>query len=114
MSLGPHLDPALQRLLQASGEGGCISLDEIGSALGTAAVSAEDIDALLTALEAKGRTVGGSAGLTGREALQQVLVAARELVRHGKKPRVDEIATATGLPESEVQKALLLARVLGR
>lgn len=110
----PLLETLLADLLAASEDARTVRLDDIGAAIGTAAVSADEIDALIEALEGAGRTVGGAEGLTGIAALHQVVGAARRLAAMGKRPNVADLVQATGLPDSEVRKALLFARVLGR
>jgi hypothetical protein len=42
-----------------------ISLDELGAAIGGLAASTDEIDAVISALESKGRTVGTRTGKTG-------------------------------------------------
>ncbi len=108
------LAQVLAHLLAASEDARVVRLDDIGDAIGVAPVGADEIDALIEALERAGRTVGGAEGLTGVAALHEVLGAARRLAAAGQKPNVAALVTATGLPENEVRKALLFARVLGR
>jgi len=114
VSNSPALEAILSELLLSSEHTKTVGLDDIGAAVGTAPVSADQIDALIEALEAAGRTVGGAEGLSGVAALQEVVAAARKLAAAGVRPRVADLATATGLSESEVRKGLLFARVLGR
>ncbi len=92
-----------------------ISLDDIGEALGDRAASTDEIDAMITALEAKGRTVGTHSGKSGVAMLHTVLAAAREVARdRGTKPTHAEIAERSGLTVDEVRQALALARVMQR
>lgn len=110
----PALAKILADLLAASETSRVVRLDDIGAAIGVAAVSADEIDALIEALEQAGRSVGGAEGLTGVAALRAIVAAARSLAAGGTRPTVASLVAATGLPEGEVRKALLFARVLGR
>jgi hypothetical protein len=113
--LPAKLTPVLERLLAESADSRAISLDAVGDAIGVLAVSTDDVDALLDALERGGRTVTGPTGARGAENLRRVLPAARELARkNGRPPTVAELAAATGLGEDDVRHALALGRVMGR
>lgn len=91
-----------------------VDLDSIGELIGVMAVSTQDIEEVVTALEVAGRTVGhqepsASAGLA------QVLQAARRLrVELGRTPTVAEIAEHEQLEQSRVHVALLFARIVQR
>ncbi|MEO6577129.1 MAG: sigma-70 domain-containing protein [Polyangiaceae bacterium] len=92
-----------------------ISLDDLGEAIGDRAASTDEIDAMISALESRGRTVGTHAGKSGVAMLRNVLDAAREVARErGKKPTHAEIAERSGLTVDEVRQALALARVMQR
>ena len=96
-------------------EGDEIQLDAIGEAIGARAISAEEIDALLTALEKAGRKVVTRAGGHGEANLKRVLQIARTLrVELGRAPRAAEIAERTDLSLLDVQHALALARIIQR
>ena len=110
----PAVAAVLADLLASSEDTRKVRLDDIGDAIGVAPVSADEIDALIDALERAGRTVGGAEGLTGIAALHQVIAAARRFSAAGRRPNVADLVEATGLPDGEVRKALLFARVLGR
>src|SRR5258706_3658553 len=77
MALRPALDTVVRELLTR--EPHEVSLDQIGDALGTLAVTTDEIDAVLSALEAAGRTIAGPEGGRGAETLRAVLPAARAL-----------------------------------
>ncbi len=114
-ALPPSLEPVLARLLAESSGARRVTLDEVGEALGVLAVSADDVDALLTALEAAGRRVVGPEGARGVEGLRRVIPAARQLTASlGRRPTVAELVERTGLSEAEVRRALALASVMGR
>ena len=113
--LRPDLAPVLARLLADSERTRRVTLDELGEAIGVIAVSIDDVDALLTALEAQGREVVGPEGARGVGNLQQVLPAARALAASlGRRPTLAELIEKTGLNEADVRHALALGRVMGR
>jgi hypothetical protein len=115
MELPPHLREALDGLLARSEDARKVTLDEIGDAIGTGAVDANQIDFILGDLESKGRTIVAPSGQNGVAALMKILPAARALQKElGRTARVNEIAERTGLSDEEVRRALLLARVMAR
>jgi hypothetical protein len=114
-ALPPRLEPVLAELLTASATTRRVTLDEIGDAVDLTPVSADDVDALIDALEAAGRAIVGPEGARGVEGLRRVLPAARLLAADlGRRPTVAEIVARTGLSEEEVRRALALGRVMGR
>lgn len=116
MDLPKHLREALDRLLRESEDARRVDLDAIGDAIGTGAVDVAQIEAILDALEANGRTiVASSGGGTGIANLKRVIPAARALGSElGRPARVSEIAERAGMPDGDVRHALLLAKVMGR
>ncbi len=109
------LEESVAALLASSESSREVTLDAIGEAIGTRAVSHDDVDAIMRALEAKGRRVTGPEGGGGEERLRSVLAAARVLVAElGRKPTIAEIAARSGLSEDHVRHALSLARVMQR
>ncbi len=110
----------LEELLAESEKEGAgdITLDRFAGAVGVLAVTPEEIDALLAAVEARGVRVVApeSCGVgDGAQRLKLVIAAARRLgVELGRKPRPAEIAAAAGLTEEEVRLALRLGQVMGR
>ena len=110
----PPAQNILDALIASTSPGDELTLDTIGAALGTEAVSSVEIDELFAALEAAGRHVGSAAADTTAH-LRAVLPAARILGKSlGRLPRPDEIAAATRLDLSSVRAALLLAQIMGR
>ena len=91
-----------------------VSLDEVAEAIGAAAVTMPDIEAIFDALEAAGHPV--TAELRNPPAaLAQVLSTVRSFSAiSGRKPTLSEIAQHSGLSLGEVRFALLYARVLVR
>jgi hypothetical protein len=92
-----------------------VPIDAVGDALADLPIDTAEIEELLEALERAGRRVIVPTGATGVAALRKVIPQARALASaKGRKPTVEELAAATGLSQSEVRHALLLARVMGR
>ena len=115
MLLPSRLGPILAKLLAASEGSREVTLDEVGEAIGVAAVSFEDVEALLGALEGAGRRVRGPEGARGVGNLRRVLPEARALATSlGRRPTLAELAARTGLSEDDVRHALALGRVMGR
>jgi hypothetical protein len=104
----------LHVLLQETISAEVVSLDRVAEAIGAAAVTMQEIEAILDGLEAAGRRV--EAELKGPPAaLAQVLKAARSFSAvSGRRPTLPEIAQHSGLSVGEVRFALLYARVLVR
>jgi hypothetical protein len=102
-------------LLVASEKSRSISLDEIGEALGVMAITAEEIDVLVTTLESRGRRVVGPSGGGGESRLKVVLATARQLrLELSRAPNPREIATRASMTEQEVRHALALAKVISK
>lgn len=105
----------VEALARASEDTREVSLDAIGEAIGVMAVSHDEIDAMLLALEARGLRVTGPEGGGGEARLGAVLRATRALMGElGRRPSVPEIAARAELSEGEVRHALALARVMQR
>ncbi|MDB4937908.1 MAG: hypothetical protein JWP87_4880 [Labilithrix sp.] len=115
MKLRPELQALVDGLLESSASAGEVQLDSVGEAIGARAVSAVEIEAILDALERKGRTLIGPEGGAGEARLKAVVAAARTLTPTlGRKPTVAEIATESGLSEADVRHALLLVKIMQR
>jgi hypothetical protein len=113
--LRPALEPIVTELLKRSERSGKVSLDELGEAVGSRSVDADDIDQLFAALEEAGREIVAPSGGTGGLLLSKVIPAARALKAElSRRATVDEIAARSGLTPAAVRQALLLARVIGR
>ena len=104
----------LNVLLQETISAEVVSLDRVAEAIGAAAVTMQDIEAILDALEAAGRRVEAELK-DPPAALAQVLKAVRSFSAvSGRRPTLPEIAQGSGLSVGEVRFALLYARVLVR
>ncbi len=111
----PELEKVLRELLDASKDTGELSLDALGEALGTHAVSTDDVDTIMHALEGEGRRVIGPEGGGGEERLRVVITTARALVAElGRRPTTSEIAARSGMSIEDVRQALALAKVMQR
>lgn len=111
----PELEEVLRQLLDTSKDTGEVSLDALGEALGTHAISTDDVDAIMQALEHEGRRVIGPEGGGGEDRLRIVVTTARALVAElGRKPTTSEIAARSGLSIEDVRQALALAKVMQR
>lgn len=105
----------VEDLLAASEASNEIALDAIGEAIGIRAITPEEIDAIMTALEAGGRRIIGPTGGEGEAHLRAVVAAARALAPElGRRPTVAEIAERSGLTPLEVRHALALVRIMQR
>ena len=119
MSTVPPLPANLAALVEAilakAGDRTHIALEEVADAIGVRAISSDEIEAILHALEGAGRVVDMDDASPLREHLKTVLKAARLWVtEQGRKPSPSDIAEKAGLPLETVRRALALARVLQR
>lgn len=106
---------ALTQLLASSEQNRAVSLDDIGEALGSAAVSVTDIEQLFTALESAGRTITEPGGLGAEAKLKAVVTAVRALrAEGGGRPTLTTVAQRAGLGIPDVLSALHLLQVMQR
>ena len=91
-----------------------ITLDEVAEAIGAAAITLPEIEAIFDALEAAGHPLEAEPK-NPPAALAQVLSTVRSFSAiSGRRPTLPEIAEHSGLSLGEVRFALLYARVLLR
>jgi hypothetical protein len=91
-----------------------ITLDEVADAIGAAAVTMPEIEAIFDALAAAGHAVAAEPK-NPPAVLAQVLSTVRSFSAiSGRKPTLPEIAQHSGLGLGDVRFALLYARVLVR
>jgi hypothetical protein len=110
-----ELRAIVERLVASSATSRHISLDALGQAIGVQAVSYAEIDAMITALEARDRRVEATTEGRGEEYLRLVIGAVRSLSGElGRRPSPSEIALRTRLSLEQVRHALLLARIMQR
>ena len=111
----PEIQAIVDELLEASEPTKELTLDAIGDAIGTQAITPPEIDELMATLESAGRIVLGPAGGDGEKHLKAVVSTIRALTPElGRKPTAQEIAERSGLSILEVRHALALARVMQR
>jgi hypothetical protein len=112
VGLRRELQAVVKRLLERPGT--TLSLDEVAEAIGDLLVSADEIDEVLSQIEAK-RNVNAEPPVGARESLGRVLSSARALKQElGRAPAPSEIAQHSGLSAASVRLALLYARTLQR
>jgi hypothetical protein len=100
------------RLLTGRKSNDPISLDQLAEAIGTAAVTMPEIEAIFDALESAGHAVEAEPK-NPPAALAKVLSTVRSFSAiSGRRPSLAEIAQHSGLSTGEVRFALLYARVL--
>jgi hypothetical protein len=115
MELRPELASVASQLIERHRDRGEVGLDALGEAIGELAISHDEIDALISALESAGLEVGAPSGDGAALALRAVLPAARALERElGRRPTIGELAARTGLPPGAVRSALLLGQMMAR
>jgi hypothetical protein len=102
-------------LLASSEDSREVSLDALGEAIGARAVTADEIEEMIDALERAGRRVVGKKTGSGVANLRAVLDATRALgAELGRLPTRDEIAARSGLSSEAIAHALALARIMQR
>lgn len=115
MELRVDLQKVVASLLAESAHEGTIALDRIGNALGTLAVSTDDIDAVFRQLETAGRQLAAPPGGGGEARLRRVIEAARTLKQHSDaRPTLSAVAERSQLSHDEVLGALFLLRIMQR
>ena len=115
MPLRSPLQAIVNALLSVSHAKSAISLDAFGDAIGTVAVTPDEIGEMMDALERAGRPVEAPQGGRGVGHLRAVLESARLLRGElGRAPTAAQIAAHAGIPLEAVRHALGLARVMQR
>lgn len=115
IKLRADLQAVVTRLLQSSQPKSAIALDALGQAIGTLAISTEEIEAIFVQLEVAGRHVSAPPGGGGEARLKRVIDAARALkAESAGRPPLSEVAQRAGLTRDEVLGALFLLRIMQR
>ena len=97
-------------LMQASGLTMVLTLDDIGEAVGDAALTYDDIEKVIVRLEAAGRLIAENK-IDLSAGLREVLGAARKhREQFQRAPKVSELVEATALPQQTVLAALRFAQ----
>jgi hypothetical protein len=103
----PVVESILVELLGRHKHDGRVHLDDIAEVIGDRALSYDEVEGLVTCLEAEGLEVGEPLDARDIAVMRDVLTAARRLrVELARRPNVDEIAKATGHPARAVRRAL--------
>jgi hypothetical protein len=96
-----------QDLLSRHTEAGHVHLNDLAEVIGPRAVTPDEVEELVTRLEAAGLRVGEELDAADVRVMREVLTGARRLrARLGRRPTVDEIAADTGHPGHAVRRAL--------
>lgn len=107
----PLISAIYDELVTRHGEAKRIDLDDIADVIGPRAVTYDEVEYLIDRLETEGFSVGEGIEALDVEVMQLVLAQARMLQQSlGRKPTIDEIATASGKPSYVVRRALERAR----
>jgi aspartokinase-like uncharacterized kinase len=115
MQLRAELQRVVTKLLMESTDAQDIALDHIGDALGTLAVSTDEIDGIFKRLEAAGRRVVAAPGGGGEARLKRVIDAARSLKGESStRPTLSAVSEHAQLTRDEVLNALFLLRIMQR
>lgn len=97
----------LNELLARHRDAGHVHLNDLADVIGVAAITPEEVEALIDRLEAAGLRVGEDLDERDVGTVRAVLASARALQASlGRRPMVEEIAAASGLPAHAVRRAL--------
>lgn len=111
----PAVQAIVDGLLESSMPTKELTLDAIGDAIGARAITPDEIDEMMTALESAGCVIVGPKGGDGEAHLRAVIAAARALGPELEaRPTIAQIAERSGLSPLEVRHALALLRVMQR
>jgi hypothetical protein len=103
----PLISAIYDELVTRHGDVKRIDLDDIDDVIGARAVTYEEVEYLVDRLEAAGFSVGEGIEAPDVEIMQLVLMQARSLqLSLGRKPTIDEIASASSKPSYVVRRAL--------
>ena len=112
--MGPVLQSIVSELVARHEQTRRIDLNDIAEVIGTRAVSYDDVDHVIRALEEMGCRVGGPPTLRELELIREVVVSARALREElGRAPAVEEIAARAKHAPFVVRRALENAQSLG-
>jgi hypothetical protein len=114
-TLRPELIRIVDELAAASSHTKEVSLDALGEAIGTRAVAYVEIDAMISALEAKRRRVTATSDRRGEADLRVLLSAIKAFAAEfGRRPNIAELSERVELSSEQIKHALVLARVMQR
>lgn len=105
----------LDEILAMSDPGSVISLDVFAALQAPYGLGADEIDALIGAVEKTGRRIEADDSIRLQEELALVLPRARQFVAaHGRRPTIDELAAEAGVSTEIVRRALSFGRLIAR
>lgn len=111
----PFIAQVIEELVGRHGTTTRVDLNDIAETIGQRAVSYEEVDVIISEIEARGCAVGGEPTVREMGLLREVLKAARDLYDElGRRPRVEEIAAAIEQPAFVVRRAVENAGTLAR
>jgi hypothetical protein len=111
----PVVESILVELLGRHKKDRRVHLNDIAEAIGDRSLTYDEVEGLVTCLEAEGLEVGEPLDERDVSVMKDVLASARHLrVALGRSPKVDEIANASGHPARAVRRALENGRSLAR
>ena len=101
----PVVESILVELLGRHKDDGRVHLNDIAEVIGDRSLSYEEVEGLVTCLEAEGLEVGEPLDARDIAVIRDVLAAARRLRGElGRRPNVDEISRSTGHPVRAVRR----------
>jgi hypothetical protein len=107
LAMRPVLRAIFEELASRGRAQGHVHLDDFAEVIGARAVTFEEVESLVDALEGAGLLVGEAPTEADVDKLRAVLIAARSLSSTlGRKPTVEEIASETGLAIFTVRRML--------
>lgn len=103
----PFIAQVIEELVDRHGTTTRVDLNDVAEAIGRRAVSYDEVELIISELEARGCAVGGQPTVREMGLLHDVLRAARALhAELGRRPRVEEIAAAIDQPTFVVRRAV--------
>lgn len=103
----PVVESILVELLGRHKQDGRVQLNDIAEVIGERSLTYDEVEGLVTCLEAEGLEVGEPLDPRDIDVMRAVLGAARRLrIELGRRPTVDQIALASGHPARAVRRAL--------
>jgi Sigma-70 region 3 len=111
----PVVESILVELIGRHKQDGRVHLNDIAEVIGDRALTYDEVEGLVTCLEAEGLEVGEPPDAREIGVMRDVLATARRLRGElGRRPKVDEIAKLSGHPARAVRRALENGSRLGK
>ena len=107
MATHPKIEGIVRELLARHPSAGRVDLNDIAEVIGARAVTYEEVDGIITRLEAEGLSVGDSLTEAEVAVMHRVVAAARRLREQlHRRPTIEEIAADSEQPAHAVRRAL--------